>query len=68
MRNTRYNAFIIVIPGFSENESDIGNDIPSISGDILGIAYQIRNTDILGLSKICDSRLPYTFLYKFHVL
>ena len=26
--------FITVIPGFSENKSDIGNDIPSISGDI----------------------------------
>ena len=26
--------FITVIPGFSQNKSDIGNDIPSISGDI----------------------------------
>ena len=38
MRNTRYNTFAIVIPGFSDSESDIGNDIPSISSDILGIS------------------------------
>ena len=36
MRNTKYNAFEIVIPGFSKSESDIGNDIPGISSDILG--------------------------------
>ena len=38
MRNTRYNTFAIVIPRFSDSESDIGNDIPSISNDILGIS------------------------------
>ena len=27
VRNTEYNAFEIVIPGFSESEGDIGNDI-----------------------------------------
>ena len=49
MQNTRYNAFITVIPGFSEDESDIENDTPSISGDILGISnrkYEILKTKI----------------------
>ena len=40
MRNTRYNPFEIVIPGFSESKSDIGNDIPGISCDILGTSNQ----------------------------
>ena len=38
MQNTRYNAFAIVIPGFSDSESDTGNDIPSVSSDIFGIS------------------------------
>ena len=38
VQNTIYNAFIIVIPGFPEIGSDIGNDILSISSDILGIS------------------------------
>ena len=38
MQNTRYNTFVIVIPGFPETESDIGTDIPSISSDIIGIS------------------------------
>ena len=33
-RNTSYDAFVIVIPSFSESQSDIWNDIPSVSGDI----------------------------------
>ena len=35
MRNTRYIAFVIVMSGFPEIESHTGNDIPSISSDIL---------------------------------
>ena len=38
VQNTRYNAFIIVIPGFSESEIGIGNNIQDISSDILGIS------------------------------
>ena len=38
MRNIRYKAFAIVTPGFSESESDIGNNIPGVSSDILGIS------------------------------
>ena len=33
-----YNVFVIIIPGFSESESDIGNDILSISSDTLSIS------------------------------
>ena len=40
MRNTKYNTFGIIIPGFSDSDSDTGNDIPSISSDILGISYR----------------------------
>ena len=50
MRNTKYNAFEIVISGFSESESDNGNDIPGISSDIMstsnrkkGYARYIKN-------------------------
>ena len=50
MRNTKYNAFEIVIPGFSESESDIGNDMSSSN----------QKKDIQGISRICDNRLPYT--------
>ena len=35
MWNTKYNPFLIVIPGFSECESAIANDIPSISSNII---------------------------------
>ena len=38
MRNTSYNTFAIVITGFTDSESDTGNDIMSISSDILGIS------------------------------
>ena len=38
VQNSRHNAFVIVIPGFPESESDIGNNIPSISSDILDIS------------------------------
>ena len=38
MGNTTHNEFAIIIPGFSESESDIGNDIPSISNVLLGIS------------------------------
>ena len=38
VQNTRYNAFIIVITGFSESEIGIGNNIKDISSDILGIS------------------------------
>ena len=31
---------VIFIPGFSESESDIRNNIPSISSDIIGISNQ----------------------------
>lgn len=34
MQNARCNAFVIVIPGFSESENDIENDISSISSGI----------------------------------
>ena len=37
VQDTWHNAFVIVIPGFSENEKDIGNDMPNIPSDILGI-------------------------------
>ena len=37
-QNTRYNAFVIVIPGFSESEIGIGNNIQYISSDMLGIS------------------------------
>ena len=40
MWNTRCNTFAIIIPGFSDSESDIGNDIPSISSDIIGMLNQ----------------------------
>ena len=43
MQNTRCNAFAIVVPGFSDRESDIGNDISGIL------------SDILGMSRICDN-------------
>ena len=38
VQNTWHNAFVIVIPRFSENEKDIGNDIPSIPSDTVGIS------------------------------
>ena len=44
--------------GFSERESDTENDIPTISKDIL--TYQIGKILMVGLSRICDNRLPYT--------
>ena len=56
--NTRYNAFAFVMSGFSERESDTENDMPTISKDML--TYQIGKIHTLGLSKICDYRLPYT--------
>ena len=56
--NTRYNAFAFVMSGFSERESDTENDMPTISKDML--TYQIGKIHMLGLSKICDYRLPYT--------
>ena len=40
VRNTRYNAFVIVTSGFSKSESDIRNKIPGISSDMLGISNQ----------------------------
>ena len=51
MRNTKYNVFITVIPEFLENESDTGNDIPSISGDICpgmwNADYEVYHVTIL---------------------
>ena len=38
VRNTRYNAFVIVTPGFSKSEGDIGNNILGISSDIMVIS------------------------------
>ena len=58
MRNVRYNAFVIVKPGFSENEGGIENDILSIASNKL--ARQIGKADALGLSRILDNRL---FIY-----
>ena len=57
MRNTGYNTIEMVIPGFSESKSDIGNDMPGISSDILGTSIGKKN--IQGISRICDNRLPY---------
>ena len=42
---------------FSEYESSIENDIPSIWSDILGISSRKKRHTILGLSRICDNRL-----------
>ena len=56
MQNTKNNTFAIVIPGFSDSESDIRIDTRSISSDMLDISN--RKTDILGLSRICDNWLP----------
>ena len=56
MQNTRCNAYVIVIPVFSESESDTEDDIPSILNDILGISNW--KTDTIGLSEICHNRLP----------
>lgn len=56
MRNRRCNAFGIVLPNFSESESDIENDIPYISSNILDISNQ--KSDTLRLSGICNNRLP----------
>ena len=39
MRYTWYDKFVIVLPGFSQRESDIGTDI-RISTDILAISNQ----------------------------
>ena len=41
-----------------ERESDTENDMPTISKDIL--TYPIGKIHMLGLSRICDNRLPYT--------
>ena len=62
MKYIKRNEFVTVIPGFSESESDIGNDTPSISSDVLNISN--RKTDILGVLGVSiyygirDNRLP----------
>ena len=68
--NTRYNAFVIVIPGFSESESDIVNDIPSISSDILGILNWknwytrfIENMWQLAFIQISQTRNSFSIFY-----
>ena len=50
-------AFLIVIAGLSESERDIGNDISNGISNIY-LVYQIRKTDILGLSRICNKQFP----------
>ena len=60
MGNTRHNKFVIVISGFSESENDIGNDISSISNDILGISNQ-KNIHTTCLT--IDFHRQSTFIY-----
>ena len=43
MQNTRYNAFVIVIPVFSESEVGIGNNIWGISIDIYWVHQLGKN-------------------------
>ena len=59
VQNARYNAFVIVILGFSENEGGIENDILSITSN--KPVRQIGKTEVLGLSRILDNRL---FIYQ----
>ena len=61
MQYTRCNQFVINM------QSDTGTDIPRISSDITRISSDILcisnyKTVILGLSRMCNSRLPYALL------
>ena len=49
-------SFLCKIPGCSESESDIGNNIPGIPSDTLGISNW--KTNILRISRICGNWLP----------
>ena len=52
MRKTMYHAFVIVRSGFSESESNMGNDKSSVSSDTLGISnrkkpiYQVYQDNV----------------------
>ena len=54
VQHTKYNEFVIVIPGFSPNEVDIRTNIPRILSDIY---IESRKTVLLGLSRIYDNGL-----------
>ena len=61
MQYTRCNQFAI------NTQSDTGTDIPRISSDIPRIPSDIlcisnEKTVILGLSRMCNNRLPYALL------
>ena len=49
-------SFLCKIPGCSESESDIGNNIKGIPSDTLGISNW--KTNILRISRKCGNWLP----------